>query len=293
MPQKINRAPVVAVINMKGGVGKTTISAHVFRLMFRVLQAGTLILDLDPQFNLTQALFNRSRYDKLKSEGKTIYAALEPLPSAGLFQIKTSTEPPPSPLAIGTRLKYFPTDPVEQLVIIPGDFTLVKYNLMDDRKQLNAVHKRFKQFIHLARTQFKIVCIDCNPSSSFLTLCALQACTHLLIPVRPDRYSVLGLEIIFEFLDNIPTINPKPEIIIIFNGVRRHQPIPKVEEELRAHKVFGPLTLANRIYESRLLAANPDYTGFATDKPVPYKNLLTKELKLVVDELSKRLGLAP
>jgi chromosome partitioning protein len=68
--------PVVAVLNMKGGVGKTTISAHVFRLMYKKLQAGTLILDLDPQFNLSQALFTRKRYEKLKEEGKTIFSAM-------------------------------------------------------------------------------------------------------------------------------------------------------------------------------------------------------------------------
>jgi chromosome partitioning protein len=294
MPKKIHLAPVVAVINMKGGVGKTTISAHLFRLMFKVLQAGTLILDLDPQFNLTQTLFNRTQYEKFKSEGKTIFKALEPLPPAGLFKITTTSDPPPSPMEIGRILRYFKyPHSVEQLVLVPGDFSLVKYNLMGDRKQLDAVRMRFQQFVNQARLQFKIICIDCNPSSSFLTLCALQACTHLLVPVRPDRYSVLGLEMILEFLHSIPSINPKPKIIIILNGVRRHQPIPKVEEELRAHEVFGSLTLANRIYESRLLAASPDYTGFATDKPVSNKNRLTKELRLVVDELSERLGLRP
>lgn len=56
--------PVVAVLNMKGGVGKTTISANVFRRLYYKYRVGTLLIDLDPQYNLTQALFTRPNYDK-------------------------------------------------------------------------------------------------------------------------------------------------------------------------------------------------------------------------------------
>ncbi|RYF48811.1 MAG: ParA family protein, partial [Cytophagaceae bacterium] len=48
--------------------------------------------------------------------------------------------------------------------------------------------------VEQARKSRDLICIDCNPSSSFLTLCALLTATHVLIPVRPDRYSMLGLE---------------------------------------------------------------------------------------------------
>jgi len=285
-------APVIAVINMKGGVGKTTISAHLFRVMFEILRVGTLIIDLDPQFNLTQAVFTRSRYDSLKKRNKTVYQALEPYPSSGLFTIRTSLEPPPRPIDIGEPLWYVPnTDPRESLVVIPGDFDLVKYNLMHDNRKLEAVQQRFSDFIKMARHDYKIVVIDCNPSSSFLTLCALHACTHMIVPVRPDRYSILGLELISDFVDGIPTIIKKPDIIVVLNGVPRNNYKPKVENDLRAHRVFGTLTLANRIYESGLLVANPDYTGFATDRRVSHRRQLMRELNSVAIELSQRLGL--
>lgn len=137
----------------------------------------------------------------------------------------------------------------------------------------------------------KLVCIDCNPGSSFLTLCALQVCTHLLVPVRPDRYSVLGLELLSEFVEGVPAINPKPETIIVLNGIPRKNYRPDVEDELRAHESYGSQTLANRIYQSRLLAANSDYTGFATDKPVAYRGLLNTEISSVADELAERIGI--
>jgi chromosome partitioning protein len=162
---------------------------------------------------------------------------------------------------------------------------------MEDNRKLKAVLQRFKIFIENARNDFKIICIDCNPSSSFLTLCALHVCTHILVPIRPDRYSVLGLELVSDFVDSIPSIDPKPNIVIILNGVPRKNYIRTIENELRAHTVFGAMTLASPVYQSNILIASPDYTGFAIDKPVPYRKLLASELSSVVDELSKRLGL--
>jgi chromosome partitioning protein len=143
----------------------------------------------------------------------------------------------------------------------------------------------------MARSEYDVVVIDCNPSSSFITLCALHACHKLLVPVRPDRYSVLGLELVADLLDRIPTIHPKPEIAVLLNGVPTQGYDSRTENELRAHNTFGPLVLTNILYQSRLLAATSGYTGFATDKPVAYKNLLQTEITDIVTELAGRWGL--
>ena len=66
----------------------------------------------------------------------------------------------------------------------------------------------------------------------------------------------------------------------------------RVEDELRAHNVFGQNVLTHRLRISKLLQADPDYTGFATDKPVPYKDLLRTEIARLTDELARSLGLA-
>lgn len=134
--------------------------------------------------------------------------------------------------------------------------------------------------------------IDCNPSSSFITMCALHACHYLLVPVRPDRYSVLGLELVADLLEGIPTIYPKPAITVLLNGIPRQGYDSSIENELRAHETFGPLVLQKRLRVSSLLSANPSYTGFATDKPVSYRNLLRTEISEIVDELADRWGCA-
>jgi len=289
--------PVVAVLNMKGGVGKTTISANVFRILFEQKRLKTLLLDLDPQFNLTQALHTRESYDKFKADGKTIYAVMEPSPHVSLFEIKTSSQPPPLAEDLVRSLFYFPkADPPCTLDLLAGDFDMVKYSLMDDSKKLAAVQRRFAAFVQKSKETYGLICIDCNPSSSFLTMCALNVCTHIVVPVRPDRYSILGLEVLWKFVNDFIPVSPKPEFIVVLNGLPKSvggNEIGLVEAELRGHPIFGNRTLASVLRQSRVLEAKADYTGFATDRRVSWSTALKSEIVTLSDELSQKLGIKP
>ena len=276
---------------MKGGVGKTTISAHVMRVLYHRHRVKTLLVDLDPQFNLSQALVSRANYDKRKEANTTIFSVMEPPPLMGLHDTRTSDIPPPKAEDIILQLRHFVKPSIISLDLLPGDFRLVKYSMIDNRLKLNSVQRRFLRFIGESRKDYSLICIDCNPSSSFITSCALHACTHILVPIRPDRYSALGLEILCDFIDQMPTINPQPEILALLNGIPRRNYNSAVEDELRAHTTFGPMVLTSPLYQSGLLEARAGYTGFATDKPVPWRHLLREEISAVVDELRSRLGL--
>jgi chromosome partitioning protein len=280
---------VAAVLNMKGGVGKTAISAHVMRVLYRELEKKVLLIDFDPQFNLTQTIINQALYEKIKNANKTILSVMEPAPQTSLFTVTTNMPPPPSWEAVSFMLKKLQND-AAWLTLVPGDFGLVKYSLIDDSGALKPVKNRFKQFIEQASQDFDIVCIDCNPSSSFMTVCALEVATHLLIPVRPDRFSILGLELLDAFVSELPTISSAPKQIIILNGVSRANYDPSVENILRSHPKFGAKTLATPLYYSSLLAANPSYTGFASDKPVPNRYRVTANMEQLATELGQELG---
>ena len=105
--QKTKLGPVVATLNLKGGVGKTTVSAHVFRVVWEKFRTPTLLIDFDPQFNLSQTLFTRNLYDRVRKAERTIMAVMEPPPMKSLFTINTSSEPPPDPADVSTRLWRF------------------------------------------------------------------------------------------------------------------------------------------------------------------------------------------
>ena len=215
---------------------------------------------------------------------------MEPPPLQSLYDIRTSGNPPPKAAQVVTKLRHIPKSAIT-LDLLPGDFRLIKYAMIDNHVKLEAVQKRFLRFVGASREDYGLICIDCNPSSSFITSCALHACDHILAPIRPDRYSVLGLEILYELVGQIPTINPKPNILALLNGIPRRGYDRAVEDALRGHMTFGDRLLTHPIYQSKLLEAKVGYTGFATDRPVAWKSLLKQEITAVVDELASRLGM--
>src|SRR5262245_25458041 len=87
MPHHDQPSPVVSVINMKGGVGKTLVSANVFHELFRRKRKRVLLIDFDPQFNLSQLLLNEADYDALKAARKTLLSVIEPPPPTSVFQV--------------------------------------------------------------------------------------------------------------------------------------------------------------------------------------------------------------
>ncbi|WP_164283971.1 ParA family protein [Stenotrophomonas maltophilia] len=294
MAKPVKQAPVVAVLNMKGGVGKTVVSAHVMRVLYRILAKNVLLIDFDPQFNLTQTVMNQNVYEKHKKSKRTILEVMEPAAEASLFKVSAVLPPAPQVDEVAVLLKRLVDDDGAvsgTLKLVPGDFGLVKYSLIEEPKSLAPIRKRFKEFVDNARSETDLVCIDCNPSSSFMTLCALSVATHLLIPVKPDRFSILGLELLDTFVEGLPTLVKKPKQIIVLNDVLRAGGDPAVENILRSHPKFGGRTLATPLYHSGLIAANPSYTGFATDKPVANRFKVNDNIEKLANEIGKELGL--
>ncbi len=289
---KTKKSPVVSILNMKGGVGKTTISAHVFRLLYMRLKKSTLLIDFDPQFNLTQTVVSQPRYERIKASGNTILSVMEDTTAPSIFTVNVSSTQPPLEKDLSLVLRRLTTAPDSiNLSLIPGDFGLTKYSLVENVTTLIPVKKRFLSFIEASRATRDLICIDCNPSSSFMTTCAVLASTHIIVPVRPDRYSLLGLEMLDDFLNRLPSLIKKPKLIILLNGIPSSGYDPTVENALRAHPRFGSLTMVNTLSISKLLEASPGYTGFATDRKVAYKAKLTKRISAIVDELAVHLGL--
>jgi chromosome partitioning protein len=291
MDSKIKKesARVVSVLNMKGGVGKTTISAHLFRHMLN-FSKSVLLIDFDPQFNLTQALMTQREYKKFRDEDKTIFSVMEPPSASSLFSVTKNMGPPPLAVDIEKQLRWWVRDKTTALGLVTGDFRMTKYTLVDNPKILLPAQKRFLEFIEQAKEHYDLICIDCNPSSSFMTLCALTASTHLLIPVRPDRYSMLGLEMLDEFVAGVPSIVSKPKQIVLINSGPGNSIDPGFESTLRANSKFGPVTLPTAFRFSSLLGAKEGKVGSATDKKAPYVNTLKANFDQIITELKGPLG---
>lgn len=296
MPSKKPLAPVVAVLNMKGGVGKTTIAANIFRELYRMMpgKCKTLLVDFDAQHNLTQQVVSRKKHEDLEKERRTLWHLFEPTNPPNLFEVSESKRTDVGDYsAFLYELKKDTAD--DQLLLLPGDFRIALLNLREKPESLDMPRKRFQDFIRKARLDCALVVLDCNPSSSFLTRSAIEAATHLLVPVRPDRYSILGLELLDQYMAYLPLPHP-PEMIVIMNATKSHG--SSVEAELRRHPKFGTTVLATRIPETDVLVARAEYTGFGADRTargttrrVPYSQITRTILTDAAREIGKRLKL--
>jgi len=289
MSKKRTKTPIVAVLNMKGGVGKTTIAGNLFREIFRTKEIKTLLIDLDAQFNLTQLLMTRTKYERLSNKNKTIFSVFQHSVPDTVFAVSEDYLLEVQPVKeLVTTLKYISSDNDIKLQLLPGDFQLAMLNLKE-RAELRIPKKRFKKFIEQAKSDYQLIVIDCNPSTSFLTGCAIEVASNILIPVRSDKYSVLGVEMVYEYAEIHLGLGLIPDIKILLNDVQQDGELLKVATQLKAHPTFGPNVLVNELKHSELLRAKSDYTGFAPDQKVPYRETVRNNLVEIAKEYADHL----
>ena len=168
---------VVAVINFKGGSGKTTTAAH---LAQRAALDGyrVLAIDLDPQASFSALHGYQPELDLL--DGGTLHDAIrydDPLPLSAVIQ--------PS---------YFPN-----LDIVPGNLDLMEFEhetpraLADRAGAGRLFFTRVGDCLAEVEGNYDLVVIDCPPQLGFLTISALSAATAVLVTVHPQMLDVMSM----------------------------------------------------------------------------------------------------
>ncbi len=228
----------------------------------------------------------QSNYEVAVDAGNTVISCFEPAPSNDFFQVKHTDLPPPQASSISRTLRKMGRGEQVRLDLVPGSFELVKYSMIDDGAQLNHAAGYLKRFISQAKAEYDLIVLDCNPSSSFVTKCALENSSHVLSPVKLDKFSILGVGLVSQLFDHLEL---ELDHMIVINAVNRQDATSPVEVELRSHEKYGPLVLRNRLVQSKLLAADPSYTGFATDRKVAYSSTLRHEIQRISQEISDRI----
>ena len=187
-------ATKVSLINMKGGVGKSTLAVNL-AWHFAAYEHWTkrvLLVDLDPQFNATQYLLGVSDYKKiLKSEKPTIW---------DIFEQGTRTPGGRSTLsdprnAIYHHMRF--KNSVGKIDLIPSRLELAFSLKNPGRKD-----RYLTRVINEVEKDYDLVLIDCAPTESVLTMAAYLSSDWLLVPVKPEYLSTIGLPLLVNSMDD-------------------------------------------------------------------------------------------
>ncbi len=183
--------PILTFFNNKGGVGKTSLIYHL-AWTFSRLRQRVVVIDLDPQSNLTSAFLDEDNIERIwnaETDGSTIYQCVKPLAGVGDL-----VEP---------ALQNITND----LYLIPGDVELSGYedtlsnewpNSMGDNNLYRPMRilSSFWQVMQLAanKVQADIILVDVGPNMGAINRSVLIATDYVVIPLGADLFSLQGLK---------------------------------------------------------------------------------------------------
>ncbi|GAA2835311.1 ParA family protein [Crossiella cryophila] len=212
----------VAVLSLKGGVGKTTV---VLGLASAAMRRGvrTLVIDLDPQCNATSAL------EPEETESSLVDVLTNPT--------KTAVRAAIAPSAWGDEVDVLVGAEEAELINQPNP-TLTELN------RLGTVLDRVQELMAEDELPYQLVLLDCPPSLGQLTRSALVAADRALLVTEPTIFAVSGVQRAFEAVQNEREEN-NPELQplgVVVNRVRprSHEHQFRIEE---LREIFGPLVM--------------------------------------------------
>lgn len=204
-------ATTISLLNMKGGVGKTTLAVNLAWYMHQQDEKNVLLIDLDPQFNATQYVMDYSDFATHRKSKGTIADLLLDQPRMDLRAKKVRSAP-------GTALHNVERSASKRFDLLPAELDLAW--VVKNPAQMDF---RLEKLLAGLRDAYDYVFIDCAPTDSVLTTMALTASDFLLVPMRPDRFSVLGyinlLNTVETFRNNCPDPHKVKDLGVVFTQV--------------------------------------------------------------------------
>jgi chromosome partitioning protein len=184
---------VVSLINMKGGVAKTTLAINLADCLATRHNSKVLLIDVDPQFNATQCLMTPENYMEHVKQGLDtvvkIFDRKNRITAGTVSQAKAI-----APKAL---------DEVEvinikkNLDLLPGNLELYRLEMAPGDGREN----RLKNFLKSIEDKYDYVVIDTPPTPSIWMTSALIASNYYLIPVKADPISLTGIDLLKSIIE--------------------------------------------------------------------------------------------
>jgi chromosome partitioning protein len=277
----------VSLINMKGGVGKTTLAAQLAHASdargFR-----TLAVDLDPQANLSQALLTPERYVKhLRDKKPTVVQLFD--------QYFPSSEEVASPRPVEIRkiiVKKAGYWPKTTLDLLPS-----RLELSHTLKNPTGKERRLARALGQVAEEYDLILIDCAPTESILTEAAYHASRYALVPVKPEYLATIGLPLLARSIQEFTYENADHKLDIsgiVFNHSSSYSEGPEgrtsVKEVKAEAKKNGWHVFDTQVrYSASYPKSAREGTPIGSTSYVRYE--VTSEFGRFVDEFFGEIGL--
>ncbi len=248
---------MMAVINQKGGVGKTTTTLN---LSHALAQQGqrVLVIDLDPQAHLTAG------YGVLKKE------------QAGIADV----------LLGETEIEHVMLQGREQVTIIPAGSRLGELEHMTSGGSKRGF--LLKEALQDAVDEFDFVMIDCPPSSGILGMNALLASEEVMVPVSGDFFALQGLSRLMNIFQHIEESlqRSSKKWVVLTRFHERRKLAKEVKEKILTH--FPDCVYQTAIRETVALAESPGF-GQTIFEYQPKSNGANDYRELAEDVINNRI----
>lgn len=226
------RAQVISLIQMKGGVGKTTCAVNLAAYLAKEHNQRVLLVDFDPQTNASLSLMSEEQWRQWEAEHGTMADVLEvehKRKSADTIKLSDCIAPNVVPEIPG-------------LDLIPSHLKLTFLDL--DLAARPGRERIFARKVEKVLSSYDLIFCDCPPNLMTATQNALYASDWYLVPMQPDFLSSIGLGLLQDRLGYLrKSLEFKIRCLgVVFSRVRRHiQFHQETMDRLKADKAFKKL----------------------------------------------------
>ena len=198
---------VISTVNMKGGVGKTTLTVNLATCLAKNHGKRVLVLDLDSQISATLSLISPHEFAKVRKKRRTLTYLLENAITPNPWS-KLNVQDIISPNICG----------IQGLELLPGDIELYDEYAVSEMLHSRAVQQAGKEFqkvwddfervlikylLEPVINDYDFIIMDCAPGYNLLTRSGIAASNFYLLPARPEPLSLVGIQLLERRIANL------------------------------------------------------------------------------------------